>query len=144
MSEWTHWFYERDDDYELLRSWAEAHQANVTPPEWLPSTGFILCKRDPVMLLFLYHDPSSQVALLDNLHTHPKASISTIKEGIIYAVNGPLKEEARNRGFSVLMARTLMAIARTLLHTPRWYVLEKELMAMTYMYQNEELQNEVV
>jgi len=144
MNEWTYWHYNREEDYELLRSWAEAHGANVPPPDWLPETGVILGNPEPVMLLFVYHDPSSEVALLDNLHIKPRTSISTIKEAIIYAINGPLLEEARTRGFSVLMARTMAAIVRTLLHTPRWLVLEKDLMAMTYIYHKEELQHEVV
>ena len=139
MTNWAYWDY-TPGDYYLVEEWAEAHKSPPPHPDWLPETGFILCRPEPLIVCFLYCDPSCRVAFIDQVHTKPRTPISVLKEGITYSMSVPIRQAAAERGIHTILTRSPAAMARIMIHTPGWFIKDKEIMSMVYIYAQEELE----
>ena len=129
-TEWTHWEYS-PADFELASEWCEAHGRTKVFPEWLSNTGFILCHPEPVIFFWMYFDPSCTAAFVDWVITKPGTPLPVLKEGIIYALWGPMREAARQRGANTVISRSPAAMARVMTRAgDGWHVYDKELMSM--------------
>ena len=54
------------EDYALVQSWCVGHERNPPLAEHLPITGFVIyCQDNPLALVFMYLDPSCNVAICD-------------------------------------------------------------------------------
>lgn len=140
---WKHVRY-TPEDFALAESWVKEHGRTRLFPEWLSDSGFILCHPEPVIFFWMYFDPSCTAAFVDWVITKPRTPIPILKEGITYALWGPMRTTARNRGANTVITRSPAAMARVMTRAGEggWYVKDKELMSMAHIFTKEEFDEE--
>lgn len=138
---WSHVPY-TPEDFALASSWVEAHGRNGTlVSQWLSDTGFILCHPKPVIFFWMYFDPSCTASFVDWVITKPGTPLPELKEGITYALWGPMRSEARRHHANVVVTRSPMAMARVMERAGEngWLVHGRELMSMAHVFTQEEI-----
>jgi hypothetical protein len=118
-------------DYHLVESWCAAHDR--TPPrlDCLPSRGVIVLADDePIAMLFLFVDVTCDVGIVDWAISRPRLTAEEARQALIYAIDGPISDLAREAGCTVLTCYTLMGLARS---TKRagWAVEHREMANLT-------------
>ena len=137
----SHWPFVWDYDVELAKSWTSGHQHRHRPliKTWLPASGHVIAlDGEPVIMYWLYFDPTCSVSYVDWLITKPGQSFYEVtKPAIIYAHHGPTRLAMIEHGASVLVMRTQRGVARH--RFEGWYLNDELLVTMSYAYSEEEL-----
>jgi hypothetical protein len=134
---WTHWNYSAED-YAMIKAWSIDHGKQIIRREWLPETGFIVVGESPRLAIFLYFDTTSPVAFLDWPVSSPGTTAQEVRSAFLYAMANPVRSAMQEKGAEVIMTRTFVPFARTLLRWG-WKMEPNESYLMMYEYTQEEL-----
>lgn len=130
MAEW---------DYEVACDWWKAHGRIATPLRWLPATGIVISDQDQEILMFwMYFDTTSPVCFIDNILSRPESHAIAVRDACLFAFEGPMKDEARINGATVLLGRCVPALARFCIPMG-WALDERNLVSVSYSLEQEEV-----
>jgi hypothetical protein len=138
--EFTYWEF-TDADYDMAFDWNKQHGGRLAMRrEWLPAAGFIICQHnEPVIIFFLYFDPSSTAAFIDWVITRPKLPLEVSKAGLDYALREPIRNAMIEHGANTVVSRSPRAMARVMNHVSSRWVLGDEVVTLSYQFRPEEL-----
>lgn len=142
-SKFTHWKFDWEDDAPTAEDWTHCHgkRKRLFFKPWVPESGYVIALgKWPVMMFWIYFDPSCTVGHLDWVITRPGVSFHSVtKPAMAYAHHRPIKAAMIEHGADTLIVRGHRALTR---HVPRgWYVNEEPLVSMAYIYNEEELED---
>jgi hypothetical protein len=120
-------------DYDLVEAWCTAHDRRPPSPEGLPAAGVIVMnEEEPMAMLFLYMDITSNIGIVDWAITRPGLTMDEARSALLYALEGPLAEIAREGGCAMLTSFALKGLARDM-EKNGWTVEGRELFNMGKM-----------
>lgn len=105
---------------------------------WLPEAGVVVAlNEEPVMMLWIYFDPSCSMGFLDWVITRPGISFHSVtKPAMDYAHRQIIPQIMRDHSADTLAIRGPRVLIR---HIPEgWSVDEEPLVSMGFIYQREE------
>jgi hypothetical protein len=120
-------------DYDLVEAWCTAHDRRPPSPEALPAAGVIVMHEEEAMaMLFLYMDITSNIGIVDWAITRPGLTMDETRAALLYALEGPVAEIAREGGCTMLTCYALKGLARNMEATG-WTVERREIFNMSKM-----------
>ena len=137
-SSFTHYPFVWEDDGALALAWTEFRRKRIICRSWLPETGFVIYHEGgPVMMLWLYFDPSCTIGFWDWVITKPGVSkLYVTKPAMEYAHREIIPGAMRDHGADTLILHAPRSIIR---YVPEgWLVSSTPLVSMGFIYREED------